>query len=72
MFLPLGASYSLDRVRDSSAAEVPRTIFSPATFALLLQVAFIYFFSALFKIDPIWRSDGTAVWYALSIEALST
>jgi hypothetical protein len=72
MFLPLGASYSLDRARDSSGRAPPRSIFSAATLALLLQVAFIYLFTALKKTDPTWQTEGSAVWYALSLEGFST
>jgi hypothetical protein len=72
MFLPLGASYSLDRARDSSGRAPPRSIFSAATLALLLQVAFIYIFTALKKTDPTWRTEGSAVWYSLSLEGFST
>ena len=38
------------------------------TVALLAQVMFVYFFSALLKSGPTW-SDGTAVYYALNIDS---
>lgn len=72
MFLPLGACYSLDRARDSSGLVPQRQVSSAATLALLLQVAFLYVFSGLLKSHPVWRSEGTAVWYALSLERFST
>lgn len=64
MFLPLGSYWSLDywfKRRDVSYQFV-----SAATCALLLQVCFIYWFSALLKTDVVWRNEGTAVWYAFS------
>jgi hypothetical protein len=66
MFLPLGARWSLDARRGGrppGAAEV-----SVASAALILQVCFVYWFSAALKSDPSWRSEGTAVYYALSLD----
>lgn len=71
MFLPLGAYWSIDHWRNST----PRfsyCIVSPATLALLLQVCFIYWFSAILKSDTSWRHEGSAVWYALSNEFFAT
>ena len=45
---------------------------SVATFAALLQVCFVYWFTWALKTDASWRVDGTAVGYALSIDQLST
>jgi hypothetical protein len=77
MFLPLGAVFSVDRARAAlhggGVAEPPRRRFvSVASAALLLQICFVYWFSAALKKDPDWHSDGTAVYYALSLEQLST
>ncbi|MBA3722983.1 MAG: HTTM domain-containing protein [Parachlamydiaceae bacterium] len=71
MFLPLGACWSVDAWQKKTI-KVPNQYISVATFALLLQVCFIYWFSALLKTDDSWRIDGTAVWYALSLEQFST
>lgn len=71
MFLPLGAYLSVDRYRSKNP--LPATpIVSMGTAALLLQVCFIYWFSALLKTDGTWRHEGTAIWYALMIEQYST
>lgn len=71
MFLPLGAFWSVDQY--FSKKDPPATqIVSAGTLALLLQVCFIYWFSALLKDDESWRHSGTAIWYALSIEEYST
>lgn len=71
MFLPLGAYWSLDRHLSREPAPAKQVI-SAGTTALLLQLCFMYWFSALLKIDPTWTKDGTAIWYALSIEQYST
>ncbi|MBA2482395.1 MAG: HTTM domain-containing protein [Planctomycetes bacterium] len=75
MFLPLGAVFSVDRARAALRDEPPPTTWrfaSVASAALLLQVAFVYWFSSALKTDADWLTDRTAVFYALSIEQLST
>lgn len=71
MFLPLNGCWSLDHWLKGKKP-FSNQIVSAATVALLLQICFIYWFSALLKTDDSWRREGTAVWYALSIEQLST
>ncbi|MFK7897733.1 MAG: HTTM domain-containing protein [Myxococcota bacterium] len=59
IFLPLGEVWSIDarRLRPSTAGSIPRSVFSVASAALLVQVAIIYPVAALFKWrEPIWRS----------------
>lgn len=62
LFLPIGARYSLDARRSRNAGRL--IVLSPATAALLLQFAAVYFTAGWFKTDPAWR-DGTAIKYAL-------
>lgn len=69
MFLPLGARYSIDAVAHK-VRRAPDHIFSAATAAILLQIAAIYFFSALLKSDPQWWTAGTATYFALSIDQM--
>ncbi len=71
MFLPLGACWSIDQRLWDKKNQLYQ-VFSGGTAALLLQVCFIYWFSALLKTDASWRQDGTAVWYALSNELFAT
>ncbi|MBI1913520.1 MAG: HTTM domain-containing protein [Planctomycetes bacterium] len=71
IFLPLGACFSLDRARSRGPAPGPRVV-SVATAALLFQVCFVYWFSVLLKSDPIWRSEGTALYYALNVDQFVT
>lgn len=75
MFLPLGARWSLDRYLarspDASAQAAPRIVANLVSFGLLLQIACVYFFTAMLKDGPEWRTDSTAVYYALGIADIS-
>ena len=73
LFLPLGVRASLDRWLAPLAEEkYPNApLVSMATFAVLLQVCFVYWFTWALKTDASWRVDGTAIGYALSIDQLS-
>ncbi|NRA02310.1 MAG: HTTM domain-containing protein [Myxococcales bacterium] len=75
IFLPLGERWSLDRRRgrrgavpESNAAPGSTRILSVGAIAIQLQVAFLYFFSAMHKLGPQWMVDGSAVYYALSVD----
>lgn len=69
MFLPLGKRLSLDSLR---AQEIPpERVFSGGSAALLLQVAFVYWFSVIFKWNPDWL-QGNAVYYALQLDHFAT
>jgi predicted DCC family thiol-disulfide oxidoreductase YuxK len=73
MFLPLGASYSMDRALNPNADSLPKRILTGATLALMAQQCFVYIFSAVFKtLSPDWWPDGTAVYYALSYDQYAT
>jgi hypothetical protein len=69
MFLPLGASYSLDAM---SRPPPSRRVANLATTALILQICILYWFAALLKWDPVWRSQGYAVFMALSVGHFTT
>ncbi|WP_413172726.1 hypothetical protein [Anabaena azotica] len=72
MFLPWGACYSFDSALNTSQRQLPETVVSGATFALMCQQCFIYIFSAAIKTkSPIWV-DGSAVYYALSFDQYVT
>ena len=75
MFLPLGARASLDRwlaPPGSASEQYPNAPYlSMGTFAALLQVCFVYWFTWALKSDAIWRTDGTAIGYALSIDQMN-
>ena len=72
MFLPLGACWSVDRLRGAVPDPPSTRVLSMATAGLFLQIAFVYWFTALLKTGPEWRVDGTALYYALSAKQLET
>jgi uncharacterized membrane protein YphA (DoxX/SURF4 family) len=62
MFLPLGACWSIDARRREPSSNI---VCSPATAALLLQPALLYFVAGWAKDSPAWK-DGHAVILALN------
>jgi predicted DCC family thiol-disulfide oxidoreductase YuxK len=70
IFLPLGARFSFDAaLHDTSRNQPNNHFFSMGTVAILLQVSCLYFFSALLKNSPEWIPNGTAIYYALSLQS---
>jgi hypothetical protein len=72
MFLPLGAVYALDGVLTPPSRRLPERVLSVGTVALILQVCFVYWFTAALKHDPVWRTEGSAVYYALNLDSFAT
>jgi hypothetical protein len=72
IFLPLGARWSLDGLRRPGGRPPGDAEVSAGSAALVLQVCFVYWFSAALKSDPAWRSEGTAVYDALSLDQFAT
>jgi hypothetical protein len=71
LFLPLGAAWSVDRVRGAAPQDPPRRHLSMATAALLLQPCLMYVFSGLLKQNPSWQS-GAALSHALASDMFAT
>ena len=72
VFLPLGRIWSLDaRLMKTNGLLLPWTT-GLATWALTLQICFVYWFAALLKSDPLWTQNGNALFYALNIEHFTT
>ncbi|MFT4626398.1 MAG: hypothetical protein ACI8PZ_005075 [Myxococcota bacterium] len=69
MFLPLGATWSLDAKREGDRGEV---VVSAASLAFMLQLALMYWATAILKRGPEWLPNGTAVTLALRWETYST
>ena len=69
LFLPTGGRWSLDRLFGRTPRPKDGTVASAATFAYLTQIICIYLFSGLLKTGTPWH-DGTAVYYALSVDQL--
>jgi hypothetical protein len=72
MFLPLGACYSADSALNTNPQPKPARVLSAGSFALLLQIAFVYWFTVALKTGKTWWEEGTAVYYALSIDQLTS
>lgn len=66
-FLPWGACFSMDCARQPPLSQPPTQIFSAASFAYAIQLTMIYALSIYHKTSPEWRSEGTAVYYALNL-----
>lgn len=66
IFLPWNAYYSLDAKKNDLRIK-QNTI---ANFGYLLLLASVYFFTAILKTSPEWRGEGTAIYYALSLEQI--
>jgi hypothetical protein len=72
IFLPLGAVWSVDRARQATRGRLSMRFFSAATAALFLQIALMYWFTALIKTGRDWRVDGTALYYTFSNDQVTT
>lgn len=76
IFLPLGSYLSLDAQKQRlprlpGDPAHPVLAFSWGTVAALLQVVFVYWFTALLKTDASWWNTGYAVHLALSVDMLT-
>ena len=71
IFLPWGSVFSVDQAFRYRIDTAKRVV-SGWTAAVLLQMAMLYFFAVLFKHAPDWATQGSAVYYALSINQMVT
>lgn len=71
IFLPVAARVSLDAALSSTPPPADNQHRSWASAGVLLQVMSVYFFSAILKSGADWH-NGTAVYYALSIDGYAT
>src|SRR5690606_25686248 len=69
MILPFGYILSLDSLTNVALIE-SYSYESFASLAYICQIAFLYYFSALLKSSAEWRSEFTAIYYALSIDQI--
>ena len=73
MFLPLGARWSVDAaLGQSTDSESASGHFSVASFAYIIQLCSIYYFSALLKKGGAWLESYDAVYYALALDQFTT
>ncbi|MFT5434904.1 MAG: hypothetical protein ACI9OJ_005620 [Myxococcota bacterium] len=73
MFLPTGATWSVDSALDQEGKDpVPAGIMSAGSIALMLQIFFVYWFTMGLKTGSEWLRDFTAVHYALHLDHFAT
>lgn len=65
LFLPWGERYSIQKT-----SHYKNDYFSWANVGYILLPCSIFFFSALLKTSPEWRTEGTAIYYALSLDQI--
>jgi hypothetical protein len=68
IFLPWNKFYSIDSYFKDRPEKTSYAGIAGAGY--LLQLLFVYFFAALLKTSPEWRSEGTALYYALSLDQI--
>lgn len=68
MFLPWNRRYALDALDEE--LPVDNNYLGLPGVAYMVQIACLYYFSALLKDSAEWRTDGTALYYALSLDQL--
>lgn len=69
LFLPWQRFYSIDGINDVKKYE-EKSYHGIVGIALMLQIAYVYFFSGLQKSSPEWHQDATALYYALSFDQI--
>lgn len=72
IFLPWGACYSVDKALNPAWDKLPERVVSLGTIAYFVQVILVYWFTALHKSGREWRVEGSAVYYALSVDQFAT
>lgn len=70
MFLPMGAAWSFDQLLRPKAHADPHV--SIASAAFMVQLSLIYVMTVVHKSDPAWRSEFTAIYYAMSLDEMAT
>lgn len=67
MFMPWGKFYSWDSRQSNTPV---KNYFSLASFGYLVLIVSVYLFSAVQKTSPEWRTEGTALYYVLSLDQI--
>src|SRR5262245_4660489 len=72
IFLPWGHRFSVDALRLKTSEHESETHCSAGTVAFVMQIIFVFWFGVLHKSGPEWRTDGTALYYALRFEQFAS
>lgn len=67
-FVPLGAAFSVDNSQDTKTKPMTHALLSFGGAGLILQLLYMYLFTAALKFHPTWNVEGSAIYYALSLE----
>ena len=70
LFMPWNRRYSIDNLLNQYSTE-GKTHKSLSGLVYLFLIAAVYLFSAILKSSPEWHSQGTALYYALSLDQLT-
>lgn len=68
LFLPLGAWFSIDALRNNTDGD---SFVGVASLALLVQVVLVYFMNGLFKLQGEMWLEGTAILYVYRVDQLT-
>ena len=71
MFLPWGKRFSLDTFLDKRKQTIAKTFVSVASIAYIAEIFMFYFMSGILKTGAAWH-NGTAIYYALSVDQFAT
>ena len=71
-FLPWGQRWSIDALRRRGAPPPTNDSFTLGGVGYVLQLSLVYWVAAALKTGVEWRVEGSAVYYALSLEQLTT
>src|SRR5215510_2300128 len=72
IFLPWGGRFSVDALRRRTFEQGSQSYFSAGSVAFVMQIIFVFWFGVIHKSGPEWRTDGTALYYALSFGQFTT
>ena len=70
MFIPWGDYFSIDSLSNNKYQK-HYTVFSPGVIAFMVQVGILYLSTFLQKSGAEWRSEFTAVYYALNVDQMA-
>lgn len=70
IFLPWGKFFSIDFLLSNPKSEPDTNDFSWIYLVFYWNIAMVYFFSALLKQSSEWQTEGSAIYYALSLNTL--
>lgn len=72
LFLPWGARWSVDSCRPGAEPEQDHRYFGAGVLGYVLQLSLIYWVAVALKTGDPWRVDGSAVYYTLMVDQLTT